>query len=206
MTGLSVLLLGLGLGVRHAMDADHVVVVSTLVSREPGRWRAARVAALWGAGHTLAFLGLGLLVVLARLQVPPAFERLAEILVAGLLIGFGAWHLVRSFDSSGPEDAAPAVVARPIVIGVAHGLAGSSGVALLAATTIASRPLAAGYLCLVALGTVLGMVVLTVVMAGPIAWTMRREGVVKRAVVAVSGGVGVALGAWLLLRLLAGAH
>ncbi len=56
MTGLSVLLLGVGLGLRHATDADHVVVVSALVQREPGIWRAARVAALWGLGHSAAFL------------------------------------------------------------------------------------------------------------------------------------------------------
>lgn len=67
MIGLSVLLLGIGLGLRHAIDTDHVVVVSALVQREHGVWRAARIAALWGAGHTIALLSMGLgLAVLVR--------------------------------------------------------------------------------------------------------------------------------------------
>jgi hypothetical protein len=71
MTGLSVLLLGVGLGLRHATDADHVSVVSALVQREPGVWRAARIAALRGPGLTVAFLALGLLIVLAEVRSPP---------------------------------------------------------------------------------------------------------------------------------------
>jgi hypothetical protein len=136
MTGLSVLLLGIGLGLRHATDADHVVVVSALVQREPGVWRAARIAALWGAGHTVAFLALGLFIVLAEVRIPEGFEHIAELLVALMLIGFGIWHLVRNF-GAGAGETAPSVTgasAWPLVIGVVHGLAGSAGIALLAAT------------------------------------------------------------------------
>ena len=193
VNGAEVLLLGLGLGVRHAMDADHVVVVSTLLARERGLWRAARLAALWGTGHTLAFLGVGLLVVLSGLQVPAAFERLAEVLVAVLLIGFGAAHV---FGARRPQGTG----AQPVAVGVVHGLAGSAGVALLAATTMPSPTLAVLYLLLVAFGTVVGMVVLTVVLSPPLAWTMRRQGVVKQTVVWVAGGLGILLGLWILLE------
>lgn len=170
MTGLSVLLLGIGLGLRHAADADHVVVVSALVQREPGVWRAARIAALWGAGHTVAFLALGLLIVLAGVRLPESFEHGAELLVALMLVGLGIWHLVRSrgTDSGESPPWVAGASARPLLIGLVHGLAGSAGIALLAATTIGSRPLAAAYLGLVALGTVIGMVALTVLMSLPI--------------------------------------
>jgi nickel/cobalt exporter len=204
MNGLEVLALGLGLGVRHAMDADHVVVVSTLLLREPGAWRAARVAALWGIGHTLTFVGLGLLVVLAGLRVPAAFERGAEVLVAAMLLGFGLWHLATTRRSR-PSPEAPKITARPIAVGLIHGLAGSAGVALLAATTVRSRPLAAAYLCVVALGTVLGMVGLTLTMARPLLWSLRREGSLARLVTLVAGSLGVILGAWLLFRATLGA-
>lgn len=60
MSTWSALLLGFGLGLRHATDADHVVVVSTLVQQSPGLKTAARIAALWGLGHTTTFLCLGL--------------------------------------------------------------------------------------------------------------------------------------------------
>lgn len=205
MTGLSVLLLGIGLGLRHATDADHVVVVSALVQREPGAWRAARIAALWGAGHTIAFLALGLLIVLAEVRIPEAFERGAELLVALMLIGFGIWHIARS-RGTGPAGNAPSVAgasARPLVIGVVHGLAGSAGIALLAATTIGSRPLAAAYLGLVALGTVIGMVALTVVMSRPISWTMRREGRLRSAITVIAAMLSIGLGLTVLVRVAA---
>jgi hypothetical protein len=206
MSGLSVLLLGIGLGLRHATDADHLVVVSALVQREPGVWRAARIAALWGAGHTVAFLALGLLIVLAEVRIPEAFEHGAELLVALMLIGFGIWHLVRS-RGTGAGESMPSVAgasARPLVIGLVHGLAGSAGIALLAATTIGSRPLAFAYLGLVALGTVIGMVVLTVLMSRPVSWTMRREGCLRSAITVVAAMLSIGLGLAVLVRVAAG--
>lgn len=206
MTGLSVLLLGIGLGLRHATDADHVVVVSALVQREPGVWRAARIAALWGAGHTVAFLALGLLIVLAEVRIPEAFERGAELLVALMLVGFGIWHLVRS-RGAGAGETVPSVAgasARPLLIGLVHGLAGSAGIALLAATTIGTRPLAVAYLGLVALGTVIGMVALTVLMSRPISWTMRREGRLRSAITVVAAMLSIGLGLAVLVRAASG--
>jgi nickel/cobalt transporter (NicO) family protein len=202
MTALSVLLLGIGLGLRHATDADHVVVVSALVQREPGTWRAARIAALWGAGHTVAFLALGLLIVLAEVRLPEAFEQGAELVVAFMLIAFGAWHIVRNRGATQSESV-PSVAgaaARPLVIGLVHGLAGSAGIALLAATTIGSRPLAVAYLGLVALGTVIGMVALTVLMSQPISWTMRREGPLRSAITVLAAMLSIGLGLAVLVR------
>lgn len=208
MTGLSVLLLGIGLGLRHATDADHVVVVSALVQREQGVWRAARIAALWGAGHTIAFLGVGLLIVIAGVRVPAAFEVVAELLVATMLIGFGLWHLARGLTKVESLQLASTststTYARPILIGLVHGLAGSAGIALLAATTIASRPLAAAYLGLFGLGTVIGMVVLTVLMSRPLSWTMRREGLLKQGVTILAALLSMMLGAIVLVRILLG--
>lgn len=197
MTGLSVLMLGLGLGLRHAVDADHVVVVSALLQREPGALRAARIAALWGAGHSISFLGVGLVVVLAGVRVPPELEAIAELLVAAMLMGLGGWHLVRSLSKAAPPAGEPAAraYARPVLVGVVHGLAGSAGIALLVSATIASRAWAAAYLALFGLGTVMGMVMLTAVLAWPIAWTMRREGSARRVVGAASALLSVALGA-----------
>jgi nickel/cobalt exporter len=205
MTGLSVLLFGIGLGLRHATDADHVVVVSALVQREPGVWRAARVAALWGAGHSVAFLVLGLLIVLAGWRIPETFELAAELLVATMLIGFGAWHLARVRDPvEGPHEPGPAASARPVAIGLVHGLAGSAGIALLAATTIESRALAVAYLALVALGTVIGMVVLTVLLSRPITWTMRKEGRARRSLTVLAALLSMALGLSVLVRVFVG--
>ena len=90
----SALVVGFGLGLRHASDADHVAVVSSLIQRSPSLLTAARIATLWGLGHTLTFLCLGLSLICLDLRVPPRFEQLTEILVALMLLVFGAWHLL----------------------------------------------------------------------------------------------------------------
>jgi nickel/cobalt transporter (NicO) family protein len=203
MTGFEVLLLGFGLGVRHAMDADHVVVVSTLVARESSAWRAAQIAALWGAGHTAAFLGLGVLVVLGGLHVPPVFEQLFEVVVAVMLCGFGLWHVARSV-RPGPAAGshASSALVRPLAVGMVHGLAGSAGVALLAVTAVPTRLLALVYLGLVAFGTVAGMVLLTLALARPLSWSVERRGLSRLIAPLASGGLGIAMGLWMLGRAL----
>lgn len=222
MNGLAVLALGLGLGLRHATDADHIVVVSTLVQRESGTWRAARIAALWGAGHTVSTFALGLLIVLADVRVPQAFERTAELAVACMLVGLGVWHLARSprdakakttpatnanANTNSDESAAKAACAsssavRPMAIGVLHGLAGSAGLAILAATTIESRAVAVAYLGLVALGTVLGMVALTIALSRPIRWTMHQGPRLRHAATWLAACASMAFGVSMFIRAL----
>jgi len=96
-----------------------------------------------------------------------------------------------------------ASASRPLAIGLVHGLAGSAGIALLAATTISSRPLAVAYLGLVALGTVIGMVALTVLMSRPISWAMRREGRLRSAITALAAMLSIGLGLAVLVRVAA---
>jgi hypothetical protein len=165
-------------------------------------WRAARIAALWGAGHTVAFLALGLLIVLAEVRIPEAFERGAELLVALMLVGFGIWHLVRSRGTNGGavQSSVARASARPLAIGLVHGLAGSAGIALLAATTIGSRPLAVAYLGLVALGTVIGMVALTTLMSRPISWTVSREGHLRGVVTVLAALLSIGMGLAVFVR------
>lgn len=119
LTSAALLLLGFGLGLRHATDADHLVVISGLLQRGHSLRGAVRVAVLWGLGHSAAFIGIGLLVVLADRRLPPAFEALADLLVAGMLIVLGAAHLARAHTSC--ITATSPAPARPLLIGVVHG-------------------------------------------------------------------------------------
>lgn len=169
------LLVGIGLGLRHALDADHVVVLSTLLERERSAWRAARIAASWGAGHTAAFLGLGLIVVHFGVQLPELFEQLAELLVALMLLYLGVRQLRWPQQAPRPSSAA-AAVGRPLLIGVVHGFAGSAGIALMAASTMPSRLLASAYLTLFGLGTISGMILLAVLLSRALAWSERWRG------------------------------
>jgi len=208
MVDASALFLGIGLGLRHATDADHVAVVSALIQREPGAWRAARVAMLWGLGHTGSFLAVGLLIVLAGVRIPASFERAVDLVVAAMLIGLGLIHLLRSKTAKNAEanpcsvPAPPLSAARPIAVGVVHGLAGSAGVALLAGATIRSPLWASVYLALFGVGTVLGMALLTAAMSWPLGWTARQSGRLSRWVFRAPGLLSLALGVMLAIETL----
>lgn len=95
-------------------------------------------------------------------------------------------------------------VTRPLAVGLVHGLTGSAEIALLAATTIGSRPLAVAYLGLVALGTVIRMVSLTIVMSRPIGPTMCRPCRMKQAVTILAAAMSLGLSMVVFVRALLG--
>jgi high-affinity nickel permease len=209
MIDTTALLLGIGLGLRHATDADHIIVVSVALEREPSVARAARIAALWGLGHTASFLGLGLLVVFAGVRVPAHFEHVVELFVATLLVVLGLRHVWASLKAVEEVPAARSLHrarTRPLLIGLVHGIAGSAGIALLVSATIPSRVWATAYLLLFGAGTVAGMVLLTAAMSWPIGWAARRKPYAARVARAAAGGLSVVLGLVLVLEALQGAH
>jgi hypothetical protein len=197
------LLLGLGLGLQHATEPDHVVVVSSLLGKGTGARRASRVAAWWGVGHAISVLGVGAVIVALRPEISPTLERFAGLAVAALLVGVGLVNLARAARAG--AGAAVNVVPEQdkglhpsMFAGIVHGLAGSAGLALLALSTIGSRALASAYLAAFALGAVFGRVALTWLLARPLAWSLARPRVARwvfaaSGVVSLSLAVGIAL-------------
>jgi high-affinity nickel permease len=92
---LPVVVLGFLLGMLHATDADHVIAVSTIVSRERGVGGAARIGLLWGAGHSLTVFAVGTAIILFNLVLPPRMELALEFGVALMLIALGVATLSR---------------------------------------------------------------------------------------------------------------
>jgi high-affinity nickel permease len=64
MTPTLIATLGLGfvLGLKHALDADHIVAVSTIVSEHKSISKSSLIGTFWGIGHTASLLIVGLLV------------------------------------------------------------------------------------------------------------------------------------------------
>jgi len=86
---LGFLTLGMVLGLRHALDVDHLAAVATIVSRRRGVWSSALVGAAWGLGHTFALMAVAMVVIATRAQVPPPVARVLELAVAVMLVGLG---------------------------------------------------------------------------------------------------------------------
>ncbi len=122
---LGVVLLGLFLGMRHSTDPDHVVAVSTIVSRERSVRQGALIGALWGIGHTLTIFLVGSGIILFGLVIPPRIGLSMEFAVAAMLILLGVLNLTGLIGWMTRKLAAPAN-AREALPQVAEG-AGKAG-------------------------------------------------------------------------------
>ncbi|WP_232379429.1 high-affinity nickel-transport family protein [Polyangium fumosum] len=218
---LSLLLLGFFLGMRHATDPDHVVAVTTIVSRERTLRAAAPLGAIWGLGHTLTILLVGGAIVLFGIVVPPRVGLTMEFSVALMLMLLGGLSLARivrqtrAHDAAAPDsghERAHAVLfgldrrlgrfgayrfVRPLVVGVVHGMAGSAAVALLVVGTIHDPGWALVYLVVFGAGTVAGMLLITTALAIPFAYMARRFERLHRGLGLAAGVSSLAFGALL---------
>jgi high-affinity nickel permease len=93
ITLLSIIALGFFLGMRHATDPDHVVAVTTIVSRQRSIRHAALIGILWGLGHTLTILVVGSAIILFGIVIPARVGLTMELSVGLMLILLGILNL-----------------------------------------------------------------------------------------------------------------
>jgi len=241
---LAILILGFLLGMRHATDPDHVVAVTTIVTKQRGIAKAGLIGVLWGLGHTLTIFVVGTMIILFQVTIPPRVGLSMEFTVAAMLILLGVLNLTgmlrwlqekftpnsRLPTAAGLRSDADLVgtqccdlaaqaqlegvkpkfrlhrmlqnmglynVLRPLVIGIVHGLAGSAAVALLVMTTIRDPWWAIAYLLLFGLGTIAGMMLITGVIATPLAFTVTRFSGWNRGMAVASGLLSLGFGLFL---------
>ena len=89
MTGLSILMFGLLLGMKHATEADHLAAVATLATRESSLTGTIRQGVAWGIGHTLTLMLFGGIVLALGKAIPQQMERMLELAVGMMLIALG---------------------------------------------------------------------------------------------------------------------
>jgi high-affinity nickel-transport protein len=78
---------------RHSTDADHVVAISTIVSKQRGIRNAAFIGSVWGLGHTITIFIVGSLIILFGVTIPPRLGLSMEFSVAIMLILLGVLNL-----------------------------------------------------------------------------------------------------------------
>jgi cytochrome c biogenesis protein CcdA len=226
----AVLLLGFLLGVRHALEVDHLTTVATLATRGGRLWDTVRIAASWGAGHAASLLAIGCLLVAFGAALPEPLARAFEAIVGLVLItlGFDVLRQVRRqrlhFHVHAHEDGeehlhlhgheserhpdprhhehphSRGLLLRSLAVGTFHGLAGSGALVLLSLEEAGSASRALAYLATFALGSLLGMVAISITFALPFRfsprWLERSAGAFQ----AVLGAVSVVLGSWITIR------
>lgn len=219
MSLVAILALGFVLGMRHATDADHVVAVSAIISRERRLSAAAPVGILWGLGHTLTMFVVGGSIILFGIVVPPHVGLGMELFVACMLVLLGGSNLRSALrETREPALAHPADVShshvhpspsgwlrghslRPLLVGTVHGLAGSAAVALLVVGTIRGTLAALGYVLVFGVGTIAGMLLITTAFAVPVASVARRFERFHRALGTATGLSSIAFGALLFYQI-----
>jgi len=243
----SILVLGFLLGMRHALEADHLAAVASLATRSRSLLHTVSQGAAWGLGHTLTLLLAGGICLLASVAIPARLARGFEVGVGIMLLGLGAevlyrarrrhvhLHVHRHEDGTVHLHAhahAPAEVhghasgeaahgaghralphvhshprpildgagfpRRALLVGLVHGLAGSAALLLLTVSTLSSRWLGLAYILLFGLGSILGMAILSAVIAVPLRGTARLLTRAYIAVEVLTGLSTVAIGAWVL--------
>ncbi len=215
--------LGLILGIKHALDADHVIAVSTIVSEHRSLKWASLIGAFWGLGHTATLFAVGLLVIGLRLTIPPRLALGLEFLVAVMLVMLGVSILWRSFGperlhlhphahnpqthahfhlhGSREEDHGHGhpfnSMRKPFLVGMVHGLAGSAALMLLVLTTIPSPLAGLAYILIFGFGSVGGMLILSSLIGLPFVLTARRFTAMNRWIQVGAGAASVAFGIFL---------
>lgn len=218
-TILATLLLGLVLGMQHALDADHLVAVSTIVSRHRNPLKAGLVGVFWGIGHTATLLLAGLAVIVFRLTIPDRLALSMEFLVGIVLVALGMqilWqyrarkvhahrhdheeegeaHLHFHSHAEDPEHAHGHTTSRrkSLMVGMIHGLAGSAALMLIVLGTISSAWEGLAYILIFGLGSIAGMMVVSMLIGLPFALSARRFASLNTGIRLAAGGLSIALG------------
>jgi len=223
------LLLGFVLGLRHALDADHLAAVATILGGREGLRRSSVIGIWWGAGHALSLGVIGGALVALRIAVPPRVAQLFELAVCVMLIGLGIAALAGTVRSRlhghahehdgvphahlhlhGAADAAhrhahPLRLAlRPFLVGSLHGLAGTGALVLLVLTTLPTVLLGWLYIGIFGIGSVAGMAVMSLLLGAPLVIASRRAAWLY-GLLRVAAGLGsLGLGIYLARSIVAG--
>ncbi len=244
--------LGFLLGMRHATDPDHVIAVTTIVTRYRDARSAAVIGLAWGLGHSLTVLVVGAGIILFNWMIPARLGLTMELAVGLMLIVLGLMNLTGvlpwvtqrlTMARKNPEELhshahihgdyvhthihghdpdlhphAPEQtpmgwldgrlgglslyqLLRPLVVGVVHGLAGSAAVALLVLATIRNPSWSIVYLLVFGLGTMLGMMLITVVIALPLVSSPKSFSRVQGGLRVASGVVSLGFGLFLAYQI-----
>ena len=195
--------LGFVIGLQHAMEADHLAAVATIASRHSSTRDIVRHGLTWGLGHTLTLFALAGAAFLLGSAIPDSLARLLEFAVGLMLVLLGGhvlwrlrkdsvhWH-VHQHGGDRPHlhvhshAGEPVPPARPLhlhlhagfrwrtlLVGLMHGMAGSAALLLLAMTQVKDPIRGLAYILVFGLGSMVGMSVLSAIIAVPLTFSAR---------------------------------
>lgn len=228
---IGILLTGFVIGLKHALDADHLAAIGTMVTEKRSPWGLALLGGTWGLGHTLALLVVGIIVLSLDFQISENTEKILEGFVGIMLVGLGL-NVLRKLLKGGTfhshththDDAAHShphiheknampskawhhgsnVSPRALAIGLVHGLAGSAGLMLLVIPTIHSTFLGILYIAVFGIGSIGGMMVMSFLIGLPFHLTSKNLESLNKGLQTVAGIVSVFIGGTIIFEMISG--
>jgi sulfite exporter TauE/SafE len=221
---LAILGFGFLLGLKHATDADHLAAVSTIVSERKSLWSSAIIGGVWGLGHTISLFLAGVFVLLLDFKIGEQTERILEFGVGVMLFLLGL-NVLRKLAQGGHlhfhahehgervhvhphiherERDEPhthhgfSFSPRALIIGMIHGLAGSAGLMLLMIPTIESRPLGLLYILVFGVGSIGGMMLMSLLVSLPFTLTAARFNRFNHILQSIAGLFSIGLGLFII--------
>ncbi len=224
----SVLTFGIVFGLKHAVEADHLAAVSTIVSQRKSILSSSLVGGLWGVGHTISLLIAGVAVLVLHVKIGARTALALEFCVALMLIALGA-NALRKILRGGNLHVHPhhhgehahlhphiheesvelsrhthhglRVNARPILVGMMHGLAGSAALMLLVLSTVSSPVVGLLFIAVFGIGSMGGMLMMSALVSLPLHFTANRFNKTHRAVQALAAMFSLGLGVMMVYEI-----
>lgn len=212
ITLLSVLVIGFILGIKHAIEPDHVIAVSTIASKSRKLWDASLAGVYWGIGHTATLFIIGIILILMKNDLSVKWSMSLEFLVGIMLVYLGITSLLsfrkhRQQAHQIEEDSKDKHLNKreisyfkSLFIGFVHGLAGSAAMVLLTMTTVDSVWQGGLYILIFGVGTTLGMLLFTTILGIPFVLSKKRFPI-NRSLIMITGTISVMFGIYYMYNL-----
>jgi sulfite exporter TauE/SafE len=183
---LSVLAISFLLGIKHAIEPDHVIAVSTIASKSKKIWDASLAGVFWGIGHTATLFTIGIILILMKGDFSDKWSMTLEFLVGIMLVYLGITSLLSSrknkqhahLQEEHPENdqfiKKEQSYFKSLFIGFVHGLAGSAAMVLLTMSTVSTVWQGSLYILIFGVGTTIGMLVFTTLLGLPFVLSKKR--------------------------------
>jgi len=214
-------LLGLGflLGLEHAFEPDHVIAVTSLVSKHKNLKKTTFLGAIWGLGHTATLFIAGVIILYLKITIPEKLALSFEFIVGIVIVLLGIYIIKdlmvnKTHIHSHNHDGIPHVhfhshrekiehdhYHKSFAVGLVHGMAGSASLMLLVVSTMESFVLGILYIVLFGIGSLLGMAIVGGLISLPFVYTSKKFSLLNIKIRYITGIISILFGAFLMIKI-----